>query len=111
MHQEAKKPARGRPKKHIKYTKTINVRFTHEQWLNIQVLAHRCHLEPSVFIRKTILEHLYGNVGECENTPKETPKPLKALTEGHSLTQAKKALKGLKNTPKQQGHKQLQFIM
>jgi len=49
---------RGRPKKQIKYTKTINVRLTQDQWLVILMEAQRAHLEPSVFIRKTILEAL-----------------------------------------------------
>ena len=53
-----KKAKRGRPKKLIKYTKTINVRFTPDQWLKILLEAQKEHLEPSVHIRKTVLEAL-----------------------------------------------------
>jgi hypothetical protein len=49
---------RGRPKKEIKYTKTINVRLTAQQWLKILNSAERSHLEPSVFIRKTLLDNV-----------------------------------------------------
>ncbi|MFH1767633.1 MAG: hypothetical protein ABH858_00545 [Candidatus Omnitrophota bacterium] len=49
---------RGRPKKQVKYTKTINVRLTHEQWLNTINAAQRSHLEPSVLIRKVLLDSL-----------------------------------------------------
>ena len=53
-----KSTRRGRPKKQIKYTKTINVRFTPDQWLQVLLKAQREHLEPSVHIRKTVLESL-----------------------------------------------------
>ena len=53
-----KKAKRGRPKKQVKYTKTINVRFTQDQWLQILLMAQKEHLEPSVQIRKTVLESL-----------------------------------------------------
>ena len=49
---------RGRPKKEVKYTKTINVRLTSQQWVKILNCAERSHLEPSVFIRKTVLDGL-----------------------------------------------------
>ncbi|MFH1459978.1 MAG: hypothetical protein ABIG64_06360 [Candidatus Omnitrophota bacterium] len=49
---------RGRPKKAIKYIKTINVRLTQEQWLKILLKAQDSHLEPSVFIRKTVMDAL-----------------------------------------------------
>lgn len=49
---------RGRPKKAIKFTKTINVRLTQSQWLQILNAADKDHLEPSVFIRKTLLDTL-----------------------------------------------------
>ena len=49
---------RGRPKKEVKYTKTINVRLTAQQWVKILNCAERSHLEPSVFIRKTVLDSL-----------------------------------------------------
>jgi len=52
------KAKRGRPKKQVKYTKTINVRFTQDQWLKVMLEAQKEHLEPSVHIRKTILESL-----------------------------------------------------
>ncbi|MFH2145786.1 MAG: hypothetical protein ABII75_07165 [Candidatus Omnitrophota bacterium] len=52
------KRARGRPKKATKYTKTINVRLTQEQWLKVLLEAQKAHLEPSVFIRKTVLDFL-----------------------------------------------------
>lgn len=53
-----KKTKRGRPKKQVKYTKTINVRFTPDQWLRVLLNAQKEHLEPSVHIRKTVLEAL-----------------------------------------------------
>ena len=49
---------RGRPKKPVKYTKTINVRLTQLQWLKILNAAEKSHLEPSVYIRKVILDYL-----------------------------------------------------
>ena len=49
---------KGRPKKAVKFTKTINVRLTPDQWLKVLNAAEREHLEPSVLIRKTILDHL-----------------------------------------------------
>ena len=49
---------RGRPKKTVKFTKTINVRLTPDQWLKVLNAAEKEHLEPSVLIRKTILDHL-----------------------------------------------------
>ena len=49
---------RGRPKKMIKYTKTINVRLTREQWVEILNWAQKAHLEPSVYIRKIVLDFL-----------------------------------------------------
>ncbi|MCM8830891.1 MAG: hypothetical protein NC918_01685 [Candidatus Omnitrophica bacterium] len=49
---------KGRPKKIIKYTKTINVRFTHEQWVEVINWAQKAHLEPSVYIRKIVLDFL-----------------------------------------------------
>ncbi len=48
----------GRPKKQIKYTKTISLRFTQPQWLKILTEAEKEHLEPSVFIRKIILDSI-----------------------------------------------------
>lgn len=51
---------RGRPKKEVKYTKTINVRLTQSQWLKVLTLAEKEHLEPSVFIRKTLLQYIDG---------------------------------------------------
>jgi hypothetical protein len=49
---------RGRPKKAVKYTKTINVRLTQSQWLKVLNAAEKSYLEPSVFIRKTVLDSL-----------------------------------------------------
>jgi len=49
---------RGRPKKMVKYTKTINVRLTREQWVEILNWAQKAHLEPSVYIRKIVLDFL-----------------------------------------------------
>ncbi len=49
---------RGRPKKLVKYVKTINVRFTQEQWVKLITAASESYLEPSVFIRKTVLDAL-----------------------------------------------------
>ena len=49
---------RGRPKKLVKYTKIINVRFSPEQWLKIIHRSQKEHLEPSVWIRKVVLDYL-----------------------------------------------------
>jgi hypothetical protein len=49
---------KGRPNKIIKYTKTINVRLTQEQWLEVMNWASKAHLEPSVYIRKILLDFL-----------------------------------------------------
>ncbi len=49
---------KGRPKKEIKYTKIINIRLTPQQWLKILNAAEKAHLEPSVFIRKTLLDNI-----------------------------------------------------
>ena len=49
---------KGRPKKAVKFTKTINVRLTQSQWLQVLNAAENSYLEPSVFIRKTLLEKL-----------------------------------------------------
>lgn len=53
-----KKALRGRPKKTVKYTKTINVRLTQSQWIKTLSKAETEHLEPSVYIRKVLLEAL-----------------------------------------------------
>tara|TARA_B100000315_G_C14571709_1_gene585907 strand:+ start:602 stop:817 length:216 start_codon:yes stop_codon:yes gene_type:complete len=49
---------RGRPKKTIKYTKTINVRFTQDQWIEVMSWSGKANLEPSVYIRKVVLDFL-----------------------------------------------------
>ena len=49
---------KGRPKKTIKYTKTINVRLTQDQWIEIHNWSKRANLEPSVYIRKIVLDFL-----------------------------------------------------
>jgi len=49
---------KGRPKKTIKYTKTINVRFTQHQWIEVLSWAKKANLEPSVYIRKVVLDFL-----------------------------------------------------
>jgi len=49
---------KGRPKKMVKYTKTINVRLTQPQWLEVLNWAQRANLEPSVYIRKILLDFL-----------------------------------------------------
>lgn len=49
---------RGRPKKSVKYIKTINVRFTSDQWLKVLNAASETYLEPSVYIRKVVLDSL-----------------------------------------------------
>ena len=55
----AKKVLRkGRPKKTVKYTKTINVRLTQSQWVQVLNWAQRANLEPSVYIRKVLLDFL-----------------------------------------------------
>jgi hypothetical protein len=51
-------PRRGRPKKVIKYTKTINVRLTQKQWVEVLSWTQRANLEPSVYIRKVLLDFL-----------------------------------------------------
>lgn len=49
---------KGRPRKTIKYTKTINVRLTRDQWVEVLNWAQKAHLEPSVYIRKILLDFL-----------------------------------------------------
>ncbi|MFH1504803.1 MAG: hypothetical protein ABIH08_05415 [Candidatus Omnitrophota bacterium] len=49
---------KGRPKKAIKYSKTINVRLTQNQWVQVLNWAQRANLEPSVYIRKVLLDFL-----------------------------------------------------
>ncbi|MDP2924647.1 MAG: hypothetical protein Q8O30_13195 [Candidatus Omnitrophota bacterium] len=49
---------KGRPNKTIKYTKTINVRLTRDQWVEVLNWAQKAHLEPSVYIRKILLDFL-----------------------------------------------------
>lgn len=50
--------SRGRPKKNIKYTKTVNVRLTQHQWAQVITWSEKAHLEPSVYIRKVLLDFL-----------------------------------------------------
>lgn len=54
----SKATKRGRPKKAVKYTKTINVRLTQEQWVEVLNWAQKANLEPSVYIRKILLDFL-----------------------------------------------------
>ena len=49
---------KGRPKKAVKYTKTINVRLTQNQWVQVLNWAQKANLEPSVYIRKILLDFL-----------------------------------------------------
>ena len=56
MAQKATK--KGRPKKMVKYTKTINVRLTQNQWVQVLNWAQKANLEPSVYIRKILLDFL-----------------------------------------------------
>ena len=49
---------KGRPKKTVKYTKTINVRLTQSQWVHVLNWAEKANLEPSVYIRKVLLDFL-----------------------------------------------------
>lgn len=49
---------KGRPKKSVKYTKTINVRLTQGQWVQVLGWAQKANLEPSVYIRKVLLDFL-----------------------------------------------------
>jgi hypothetical protein len=51
-------PKKGRPKKVVKYTKTINIRLTRDQWVEVLNWAQKAHLEPSVYIRKILLDFL-----------------------------------------------------
>ena len=53
--------SRGRPKKAVKYTKTINVRLTRDQWVHVLNWAQKANLEPSVYIRKILLDFLNIN--------------------------------------------------
>ena len=53
---------KGRPTKTVKYTKAINVRLTKEQWVQVTTWADKAHLEPSVYIRKVLLDFL--NISE-----------------------------------------------
>ena len=53
-----KKHKRGRPKKPVKYNKTIKVQLTRTQWLKVLTWAGKAHLEPSVYIRKILLDFL-----------------------------------------------------
>jgi len=50
--------SRGRPKKAVKYTKTINVRLTQAQWVEVLSWAQKANLEVSVYIRKVLLDFL-----------------------------------------------------
>ncbi|MBU1121135.1 MAG: hypothetical protein KKF54_00345 [Candidatus Omnitrophica bacterium] len=58
MTKKTKSTKRGRPKKTIKYTKTINVRLTQEHWVEVLNWANKANLEPSVYIRKILLDFL-----------------------------------------------------
>ena len=49
---------KGRPKKAVRYNKTINVRLTQAQWVEVLGWAQRANLEPSVYIRKVLLDFL-----------------------------------------------------
>lgn len=49
---------KGRPKKAVKYTKTINVRLTQSQWVQVLNWAQKANLDPSVYIRKVLLDFL-----------------------------------------------------
>ena len=49
---------KGRPKKAVRYNKTINVRLTQAQWVEFLGWAQRANLEPSVYIRKVLLDFL-----------------------------------------------------
>jgi len=49
---------KGRPKKAVKYTKTINVRLTYAQWVHVMNWSQKANLEPSVYIRKVLLDFL-----------------------------------------------------
>ncbi|MBP7088168.1 MAG: hypothetical protein KBB01_02580 [Candidatus Omnitrophica bacterium] len=62
-------PKKGRPKKPVKYTKTINVRLTHSQWVEVLSWAKRANLEPSVYIRKVLLDFL--NIEHQISIPKK----------------------------------------
>jgi hypothetical protein len=50
-----------RPNKKARYTKVIPIRLTDEQWLAILNAGNKEKLDPSVWIRKVILEKLNGN--------------------------------------------------
>ncbi|MBD3264659.1 MAG: hypothetical protein GF375_06125 [Candidatus Omnitrophica bacterium] len=42
----------------MKYSKTINVRLTQNQWVQVLNWAQKANLEPSVYIRKVLLDFL-----------------------------------------------------
>jgi len=50
----------AKPNKKAKYTKVIPIRFTDEQWTNVQIRANQEKLDSSVWIRKKVLEFLNG---------------------------------------------------
>jgi hypothetical protein len=50
-----------RPNKKARYTRVIPIRLTEEQWLAILNEGNKDKLDPSVWIRKTILEKLNGS--------------------------------------------------
>jgi len=52
------KAKKGRPKKAVKYSKTINIRLTQKQWVEVLNWAQKANLEPSVYIRKILLDFL-----------------------------------------------------
>ena len=62
---------KGRPKKAVKYTKTINVRLTQSQWVQVLNWAEKANLDSSVYIRKVLLDFL--NI-ENEITIRKSPR-------------------------------------
>ncbi|MBD3246961.1 MAG: hypothetical protein GF333_08165 [Candidatus Omnitrophica bacterium] len=58
MSTTTKKTRRGRPKKAAKFNKSVNVRLTKNQWSEVMLWAEKAHLEPSVYIRKILLDFL-----------------------------------------------------
>jgi hypothetical protein len=60
---------KGRPKKQVKYTKTVNVRLTHQQWVEVLSWSEKAHLEPSVYIRKILLDFLNIEHNRYQTSP------------------------------------------
>lgn len=52
------KTKRRLTKKSVRYTKTINVRLTHDQWTEVSTWADRANLQPCDYVKKVVLDFL-----------------------------------------------------